>query len=106
MRQNENQMRLLHRDGSLFDEQGTLRRRVARDRDVVCVPLDRGSRGRFALIQQGRQTLRRLASSFMLSTRHQSRRRGREFAWLSHHQGKQAHEIDVVVALGGRTRRG
>jgi hypothetical protein len=32
----------------------------------------------------------------MLSTRHQSRRRGREFAWLSHHQGKQAHEIDVV----------
>ena len=51
IRQTENQMRLLHRDGSLFGEQGTLRRRVARDRDVVCVPLDRGSRGRFALIQ-------------------------------------------------------
>jgi hypothetical protein len=81
---------------SILDEQGKLRRRVAHDRDVVCVPLDRGSRGRFALIQQGRQTLRRLALSFMLSTRHQSRRRGREFAWLSHHQGKQAHEIDVV----------
>ena len=74
--------------GFYFDEQGKLRRRVARDREVVRVPLDRGSRGRFALVQQGRQTSRRLGSSFMLSTRHQSRRRGREFARLAHHQGK------------------
>ncbi len=67
--------------GLYFDEQGKLRRRMARDREVVRVPLDRGSRGRFALVQQGRQTSRRLGSSFMLSTRHQSRRRGREFAF-------------------------
>ena len=72
--------------GLYFDEQGKLRRRVARDREVVCVP--RGSRGRFALVQQGRQTSRRLGSSFMFLTRHQSRRRGREFAWLAHQQGK------------------
>jgi hypothetical protein len=26
--------------------------------------------------------------------------RGREFAWLAHQQGKQAHKIDVVIALG------
>jgi hypothetical protein len=56
---------------------------VARDREVVRVPLDRGSRGRFALVQQGRAI-----------------GRGREFAWLAHQQGKQAHKIDVVIALG------
>jgi hypothetical protein len=72
--------------GLHFDEQRKLRRRAARDREVVRVPLDRGSRGRFALVQRGRQTSRRLGSSFMLSTRHQSHRRGREFAWLAHHQ--------------------
>jgi hypothetical protein len=84
-----------------FDEQGNCARRVARDREVVRVPLDRGRRGRFALVQQGRQTSRRLGSSFMLSTRPQSRRRGREFAWLAHQQEKkQADKIDVVIALG------
>jgi hypothetical protein len=36
--------------GLYFVEQGKLRRRVARDREVVRVPLDRGSRGRFALV--------------------------------------------------------
>jgi hypothetical protein len=35
--------------GLYFDEQGKLRRRVVRDREVVRVPLDRGSRGRFAI---------------------------------------------------------
>ena len=75
-------------------------RRVARDREVMRVPLDRGSRGRFALVQQGRQTSRRLGSSFIVSTRHQSRRRGPEFAPLAHHQGKTAHKTDMVVALG------
>jgi hypothetical protein len=38
-----------------FDEQGKLRRRMARDREVVRLPLDRGSRGRFALVQQRRR---------------------------------------------------
>jgi hypothetical protein len=49
--------------GLYFDEQGKLRRRAARDREVVRVPLDRGSRGPFALVQQGRQTSRGLGSS-------------------------------------------
>ena len=41
--------------GLYFDEQRKMRRRAARDREVIRVPLDRGSRGRFALVQQGRQ---------------------------------------------------
>jgi hypothetical protein len=52
--------------GLYFDEQGKLRRRMARDREVVRLPLDRGSRGCFALVQQRRQTSRGLGSSFML----------------------------------------
>jgi hypothetical protein len=57
--------------GLYFDEEGKLRRRVVRPQV-------------------------RIESQLA----HQSRRRGREFARPAHQQGKQAHEIDVVVALG------